>query len=72
MPRSNALTAGVLAPRTGIPFEEAVRKVLQEIGEQNICIEVLQAVRQAIHSTELSANYLKQKRILITGGGYRR
>jgi len=41
---------------------------LQETGEQNIRIEVLQAVRQAIHSTELADNSLEQKRILVTGG----
>lgn len=69
MSRSNALAAGVLALRSGMGLNEAVRAVIAATGEKNIRIEMLQAVRNAL---DLNLKFLfpsNQRRVLVTGGG---
>ncbi len=68
MSRSNALAAGVLALRSGLGLDEAVRVVLAATGEKNIRIEVLQAVRQALDPCLKPLFPSNQRRVLVTGG----
>jgi nucleoside-diphosphate-sugar epimerase len=68
MSRSNALAAGVLARRSGMGLDEAVRAVLAATGERNIQIEVLQTVRQALDPGLEPLFPSNQRRVLVTGG----
>jgi UDP-glucuronate decarboxylase len=65
--RSNAVAAGILAMHEGIPFESAVRRVVEATGERDIKIEPLQVVRSALG--EDSRNFQSNRqRVLVTGG----
>ena len=46
--RSNAVAVGILAMHEAIPFEAAVRRVLDATGEKEIKVDPLQAVRRAL------------------------
>ena len=46
--RSNAVAAGILARHQSIPFEAAVRQVLEATGEKEIKIGPLNSVRMAL------------------------
>ena len=71
--RSNAIASGILSKIENIPFNDAVRKVIETTGA-NIKIDVLNAVRKAIDdSNDISSEYNNlinkiEKRILVTGG----
>lgn len=45
--RSNAIAAGALCIKDKIPFSQAVERVVTSTGEQNIRLEMLDAVRKA-------------------------
>jgi len=63
--RSNAIAVGVLAIYESISFEAAVRRVLEAIGEKEIKVTPLQAVRQALGQ---SSKYQHAKpQVLVTG-----
>ena len=64
--RSNAIAAGVIARRAGLPFDHAVRRVFEATGEVSIKLEVLTSVRAALG--EGSTVTGPQRRILVTGG----
>ena len=70
--RSNAVAAGVLAKAKNIPFEQALRKVVQTTGEKHIKVEMTHIVRSAIEDDSTKGPILKRKsKILVTGGnGY--
>lgn len=65
--RSNAVAAGILAMHESIPFETAVRRVLEATGEQEIKVDPLQAVRRALGDGRQNIHG-KEQRILVTGG----
>lgn len=65
--RSNALAAGILAMYESIPFESAVRRVLDATGEKEIKVDILQAVRQALGVDKRHSHH-HQRRVLVTGG----
>lgn len=66
MSRSNAIAAGLLTRLVGIPFNEAVGRVLSATGEKAIKIEVLTSVRNFIEGTNSEKRKLGH-RILVTG-----
>lgn len=65
--RSNAIAVGILAKFESIPFETAVRRVLEATGEKEIKVDPLQAVRRALGCVEKELHHDKL-RILVTGG----
>lgn len=65
--RSNAVAAGILARHQSIPFESAVRQVLEATGERDIKIDPLQSVRRALGETGNKPHHEK-KHVLVTGG----
>lgn len=65
--RSNSVAVGILSVFENIPFEVAVRRVLEATGEKEIKSAPLQAVRAALQAGQ--PQKLKDKKtILITGG----
>jgi len=67
--RSNAIAAGILAGFEHIPFNDAVRRVLETTGETEINLDVINATRNAIETEVLIAD--GRERWLLTGGhGY--
>jgi len=64
--RSNSIAAGLLARQRGIPFDQAVREVMQATGESEIKLEPLRAVRQALGEVAAAAG--EEPRVLVTGG----
>lgn len=64
--RSNALAAGILAMHETIPFEVAVRRVLESTGVKEIKVEPLQAVRKAL-GVDKKRNQRHKRRVLVTG-----
>ena len=65
--RSNAVAVGILAMYESIPFETAVRRVLEATGEKEIKADPLQAVRRALGEDQKKTHHEKL-RILVTGG----
>jgi UDP-glucuronate decarboxylase len=67
--RSNAIAAGVLSLLEGIPFSDAIQRIISSTGEKKIKIQMLSAVRKAT-AKNISENDEEntQKTILITGG----
>ena len=65
--RSNAVAVGILAMYESIPFETAVRRVLEATGEKEIKAEPLQAVRRALGEDRTNIHHEKL-RVLVTGG----
>ena len=65
--RSNAVAVGVLAKYESIPFEIAVRRVLEATGEKEIKVDPLHAVRKALEG-DLKKTRHEKMRILVTGG----
>ena len=65
--RSNAVAVGILAMYESIPFEAAVRRVLDATGEKEIKVDPLQAVRQALGVDKKHSHHQK-RRVLVTGG----
>ncbi len=70
--RSNAVAVGIIAMCESLPFETALRRVLAATGENDIKIDPLRSVRQALG---LDGDGNKKKtsgecstRILVTGG----
>jgi len=67
--RSNAVAAGILAAFEHIPFNDAVRRVLEATGETEINVDVINAIRNTFEPEALVAD--GRKRWLLTGGhGY--
>jgi len=66
--RSNAVAAGILALHEAVPFEAAVRRVLEATGEKEIKVEPLQAVRRALGGGQPKTP-AQGPRVLVTGGG---
>lgn len=64
--RSNAVAAGILAMFESIPFEAAVRRVLEATGEKEIKVSLLQAVHRALGVDEKQSRSTKP-RVLVTG-----
>jgi len=65
--RSNAIAVGILAVYESIPFEGAVRRVLEATGEKEIKVDPLQAVRRALGVDKKNTHH-KKLHILVTGG----
>ena len=65
--RSNAIAVGILAMYESIPFEAAVRRVLEATGEKEIKVDPLHAVRRALQ-VDLEGACNERNRILVTGG----
>jgi UDP-glucuronate decarboxylase len=65
--RSNAIAAGILSLFRGIKLEQAVKEVVQAVGVQEIKLEPLRSVRNALQEDEGNAGD-SAPRILITGG----
>ena len=65
--RSNAVAVGILAMHESIPFEAAVRRVLEATGEKEIKVDPLQAVRKAL-GVDKKQNQHQIRRVLVTGG----
>lgn len=65
--RSNAVAVGILAIYKTIPFEVAVRRVLEATGEREIKVDLLQAVRLALGLDRKHCQHQKL-RVLVTGG----
>ncbi len=69
--RSNAVAAGVLSWHEGIPFSEAVRRVLSATGNAEIHLDVLSAVGETVSRPTESPVIQDHQRWLLTGGyGY--
>lgn len=69
MSRSNAIAVGVLVKVEGMPFLDAVRKVLEATGEKQIKVEMLSTVRSAIEEASPDPHFIvKNGGILVTGG----
>jgi nucleoside-diphosphate-sugar epimerase len=67
--RSNAIAAGILSLSEEIPFNDAIRRVIEATGEEEIKIEVLSAVRDALEdSGETPRAQANHQRIFVTGG----
>lgn len=64
--RSNAVAVGILAMCEAIPFEVAVRRVLEATGEKEIKVDPLQAVRLALGVDNKQSHHQK-RRVLVTG-----
>lgn len=64
--RSNAVAVGILAIYEAIPFESAVRRVLEATGEREIKVDPLQAVRRALGVDKKHSHHQKH-RVLVTG-----
>jgi nucleoside-diphosphate-sugar epimerase len=64
--RSNAVAVGILAMYEAIPFEAAVRRVLEATGEKEIKVDPLLAVRQALGVDKKHSHHQK-RRVLVTG-----
>lgn len=64
--RSNAVAVGILAMYEAIPFEAAVRRVLEATGEKEIKVDPLQAVRLAL-GEEKKHSHHQRRRVLVTG-----
>lgn len=65
--RSNAVAVGILAMHESIPFEKAVRRVLEATGEKEIKVDPLQSVRRALGEDQKKTRHEKL-RVLVTGG----
>jgi nucleoside-diphosphate-sugar epimerase len=65
--RSNAVAVGILSLYEAIPFESAVRRVLEATGEREIKVDPLQAVRLAL-GLDKKHNQHQKLRVLVTGG----
>lgn len=65
--RSNAIAAGILSFFRGIKLEQAVKEVVQAVGVQEIKLEPLRSVRNALQEDEGNTGDCTP-RILITGG----
>lgn len=65
--RSNAIAAGVLSLFRGIKLDQVVKEVVRTIGLQEIKLDPLRSVRNALQEDEGHARDEKV-RILITGG----
>ncbi len=65
--RSNAVAVGILAMYESIPFEVAVRRVLETTGEREIKVDPLKSVRRALGLDQKRISQEKP-RILVTGG----
>jgi len=66
--RSNAFAAGILATFEDISFNEAVRKVVEATGEQEIRPDVLAAVRIAFTDPKTKDKARRAEKWLLTGG----
>lgn len=66
--RSNAVAVGILAIFETIPFESAVRRVLEATGEREIKVDPLQAVRRALDLDKKYSSQHQKRRVLVTGG----
>lgn len=64
--RSNAIAVGILAMYEAIPFEAAVRRVLEATGEKEIKVDPLQAVRRAL-GADKKHSHRQKHRVLVTG-----
>jgi len=65
--RSNAVAVGILALYESIPFEAALRRVLDSTGGKEIKIAPLQAVRLALGQDKKKSSREKPN-LLVTGG----
>jgi UDP-glucuronate decarboxylase len=66
--RSNALAAGILSRFEEIPLNDAIRKVIEATGQEEIKIEVLSAVRSALDdAAEKQRTHKNGKRVFVTG-----
>lgn len=65
--RSNAVAVGILVMHEAIPFEAAVRRVLEATGEKEIKVDPLQAVRMAL-GIDKKSSQCQRLRVLVTGG----
>lgn len=66
--RSNAIAAGIISKHDGVAFETAVKAVIAATGENEIKLELLTAVRNALSIDESETSTSRQNCILITGG----
>lgn len=64
--RSNAIAVGILAMYEAIPFESAVRRVLEATGEKEIKVDPLLAVRRALGAVKIYS-HPQTHRVLVTG-----
>lgn len=67
MSRSNSIAAGVLSKYKGMPFNQAVRLIMQITQESDIKIEVLSSVREALQDKSSKEIKDNKKRIFVTG-----
>ncbi|MDD1625493.1 MAG: NAD(P)-dependent oxidoreductase [Methylococcaceae bacterium] len=65
--RSNAVAVGILAMYESLPFETAMRRVLEATDEKEIKVDTLHAVRRALGEDRRNAHHEKLH-ILVTGG----
>lgn len=65
--RSNAVAVGILVMYEAIPFEAAVRRVLEATGEKEIKVDPLQVVRRALGVDKKQSQH-QMRRVLVTGG----
>jgi UDP-glucuronate decarboxylase len=61
------VAVGILSQYEAIPFEAAVRRVLEATGEKEIKVGPLQAVRQALGADKKQSHH-QRRRVLVTGG----
>lgn len=66
--RSNAIAVGILAMYEGIPFESAVRRVLDATDEREIKVDPLQAVRLALGLSGKKYSKTNKQQVMVTGG----
>jgi UDP-glucuronate decarboxylase len=69
MSRSNAIATGILASAENMDFDAALHQVQKATGEEEIKIDPLNAVREALGLRSQFKKNGKQRSLLITGGG---
>lgn len=65
--RSNAIAAGILSRFNGISLDQAIKEVIHATGEQEIKLEPLRSVRNALQDG-IASIFDDEPRVLMTGG----
>jgi nucleoside-diphosphate-sugar epimerase len=66
--RSSAIAAGVIAAEAAIPYDDAVRRVIEATGETGMRIEVLAGVRSVLEGADLGRPPREKRSLVVTGG----
>lgn len=65
MSRSNAIAAGILTMWQNLNFTDALQKVMEQTGENNIKLQMIRSVEKAINKK--NNNSIERRKILVLG-----